>query len=100
MDDVKLAISEACTNAVKAHSGASLPVGILIAPEDSRLEFAVMDKAGGFDASLIADRPIRSDDLVEGGIGLHIIRSLFPAAVVEPNGDGGTTVRFAVDVTA
>ena len=41
--------------------------------------------------------PPIDDDSGEGGIGLQIIKSLFPQAVVEPNPDGGTTVRFAVE---
>lgn len=94
VDDIKLAISEACTNAVKAQDG-DVPVGILARPEDSQVEFRVVDRAGGFDESAVTKEPI-TDDLAEGGIGLQIIRSLFPEAVVEPNPDGGTVVRFAV----
>lgn len=57
----------------------------------------MIDRAGGFDASAVVPPKI-DDDLGEGGIGLQIIKSLFPEAVVESNPDGGTTVRFAVDV--
>lgn len=94
VDDVKLAISEACTNAVKARDSSS-PVGIIVQPTDSRIEFEVVDRAGGFDEAALS-RPGLDDELIEGGIGLQIIRSLFPDAAVEPNPDGGTTVRFAV----
>jgi serine/threonine-protein kinase RsbW len=94
VDDIKLAISEACTNAVKAHDG-ELPVGILARPDESKVEFRVVDRAGGFDETAVAS-PESEDDLAEGGIGLQIIRSLFPEAVVEPNPEGGTVVRFAV----
>lgn len=92
VDDIKLAISEACTNAVKA-DGQTLPVGIYARPEDANVEFRVVDRAAGFE-----EPPPRSDEeeLVEGGIGLQIIRSLFPEAVVEPNPEGGTIVRFSV----
>jgi serine/threonine-protein kinase RsbW len=97
VDDIKLAISEACTNAVKAPDAldGKLPVGILVHPENAAIEFAVIDRAGGFDETAVAP-PDLADDLAEGGIGLQIIRSLFPQAVVEHNPDGGTTVRFAV----
>jgi len=94
VDDIKLAISEACTNAVKAKDG-SMPVGVLVQPVDAKLEFQIVDSAGGFDASVVSS-PASADDLGEGGIGLQIIKSLFPQAVVEPNPNGGTTVRFAV----
>jgi anti-sigma regulatory factor (Ser/Thr protein kinase) len=97
VDDIKLAISEACTNAVKAPAAVDgkLPVGILVHPDNSKIQFAVVDRAGGFDETAAA-APEHEDELVEGGIGLQIIRSLFPKAVVEHNPDGGTTVRFAV----
>jgi anti-sigma regulatory factor (Ser/Thr protein kinase) len=95
VDDIKLAISEACTNAVKAKDG-SVPVGIFVHPADSNLEFEVVDSAGGFDETTITP----SEQLEEGGIGLQIIKSLFPQAVVEPNPNGGTTVRFAVDCSS
>ena len=92
VDDIKLAISEACTNAVKAKDG-SVPVGIYVHPADANLEFEVVDSAGGFDESAMTPR---GEELEEGGIGLQIIKSLFPQAVVESNPNGGTTVRFAV----
>lgn len=92
VDDIKLAISEACTNAVKALE--RQPVGISVEREDSHVRFEVVDRAGGFDEEAAA-RPGLDEELAEGGIGLQIIRSLFPDAVVEPNPDGGTTVRFA-----
>ena len=92
VDDIKLAISEACTNAVKADER-SLPVGILARPEESAVEFRVVDQAGGFEEPAPG---ANGEELVEGGIGLQIIRSLFPEAVVEPNPEGGTIVRFSV----
>ena len=91
VDDIKLAISEACTNAVKAKDGA-VPVGIVVHPVDAKLQFEVVDSAGGFDVSSVSP----SEELEEGGIGLQIIKSLFPQAVVESNAGGGTTVRFDV----
>lgn len=94
VDDIKLAISEACTNAIKARD---LPVDIVVHSADSSIEFEIVDRAGGFDETAL-QRPGLDDELIEGGIGLQIIRSLFPDAAVEPNPDGGTTVRFAVPV--
>ena len=76
---------------MKAKDG-STPVGIFVHSHGSELEFQIVDRAGGFDVSSV-EQP---DELEEGGIGLQIIRSLFPKSVVESNPDGGTTVRFAV----
>jgi anti-sigma regulatory factor (Ser/Thr protein kinase) len=94
VDDIKLAISEACTNAIKAKTDGE-PVGIVVVPQQSMIEFQIVDRAGGFDPSVVSGRATE-EELAEGGIGLQIIKSLFPEAVVEGNPDGGTTVRFAV----
>ena len=66
---------------------------MFVHPENGQISFEVVDSAGGFDAGSLSP----SGELEEGGIGLQIIKSLFPQAVVEPNADGGTTVRFAVN---
>jgi anti-sigma regulatory factor (Ser/Thr protein kinase) len=70
-----------------------VPVGIFVRPDDGTIEFEVVDSAGGFEAATRTP----SEELEEGGIGLQIIQSLFPQAVVESNASGGTTVRFAVN---
>lgn len=98
VQDVKIAISEACTNAVKAHDSAlvAMPVRVVVQPADDRVEFHVIDVGGGFEhAGGNGERSV-GDDLMESGIGLHIIQSLFPDAQVGPNTEGGTTVRFSV----
>jgi serine/threonine-protein kinase RsbW len=100
VQDVKIAISEACTNAVKAHGTAlvAMPVRVIVQPADDRIEFQVVDAGGGFERSGgNGKRAAAPDDaLLESGIGLHIIQSLFPDADVGPNAEGGTTVRFTV----
>lgn len=100
VQDVKIAISEACTNAVKAHDTAlvAMPIRVIVQPDDERIEFHVIDAGGGFEhAAGNGERAAASDDvLLESGIGLHIIQSLFPDAQVGPNAEGGTTVRFSV----
>jgi serine/threonine-protein kinase RsbW len=100
VQDVKIAISEACTNAVKAHGNAlvTMPVRVIVQPADQRVEFQVIDAGGGFERSGgNGERSVVPDDvLLESGIGLHIIQSLFPDAEVGPNAEGGTTVRFTV----
>lgn len=98
VQDVKIAISEACTNAVKAHDSAlvAMPVRVIVEPADDRVAFHVIDAGGGFERAGNGDRAAAADDLLESGIGLHIIQSLFPDAQVGPNAEGGTTVRFSV----
>lgn len=97
VQDVKVGISEACTNAVKAHltSVAPGPVAVVVRALEDRVEFNVLDKGGG----ISADRPKPAasdvDGLGESGIGIHIIKALFPDADLS-NVNGGTSVRFSV----
>ena len=51
IDDLKLAVSEACTNAIEAHGGGDRDdhVRIRVLEGDDRLEVAVEDRGTGFD---------------------------------------------------
>ena len=101
VQDVKIAVSEACTNAVKAHGTAvvATPVRVIVRPMGDRVEFHIIDAGGGFERATNGDRKRSDTDaLLESGIGLQIIQALFPDTDVGPNPDGGTTVRFSTAV--
>lgn len=96
--DVRLAVSEACTNAVEAQieRGETGPVWVRVRVGVGRLEILVRDRGGGFDPEEVA----RSTDLTvparlehEGGLGIPLIRLLADEA--EFRGiDGGTEVTM------
>jgi len=102
VEDVKVAISEACTNSVKAHrdKGHNEPIELFAHTDDGEIIFEVVDAGGGIDTELqkaineSAATPAAG--LYEGSLGLMLIRSLFPATEIIRNGDHGTTVRFVV----
>ena len=99
VQDVKVAISEACSNAIKAHRSADVsdPVKLVVTPDSGRLWYEVEDRGHGFDESRPPGQPMTGDgELFEGGIGLMLIRSLFPDAEISRNRSGGMTVRFPV----
>ena len=100
VEDVKIALSEACTNSVKAHrdNGIDLPIRVIGISREDELVFEVVDEGPGID---LRKHQLRADEtppagLFEGSLGLTVIRSLFPNAEIGPNSDVGTTVRFAV----
>lgn len=103
VDDVKIAISEAVTNAVKAHTdgGVSFPVRIAIRLDGGSLRFEVIDAGPGFDATtVVADggEPVTPPaGLYEGSLGLTLIRSLFPEMQLRRNEQRGMTLGFAVE---
>jgi serine/threonine-protein kinase RsbW len=104
VEDVKVAVSEACTNSVKAHhdSGTAEPIELRARALDSELTFEIVDSGKGIDTELqkaveeTAATP--ATGLYEGSLGLTLIRSLFPGAEILRNDGRGTTVRFVVPV--
>ncbi len=104
VEDIKVAVSEACTNSVKAHrdSGTSEPVELRARTLDGELTFEIVDAGAGIDTKI--ERAVASESatpaagLYEGSLGLTLIRALFPGAEITRNDDRGTTVRFVVPV--
>jgi anti-sigma regulatory factor (Ser/Thr protein kinase) len=87
--DVKLAMSEAVTNAIQhGSSSSSDPIRIAAMAEGPRLVFEVHD-TGRF-----RPRVMRRGELSESGRGLEFMRVLMDEVDLRP-GDGGTLMRFA-----
>jgi anti-sigma regulatory factor (Ser/Thr protein kinase) len=87
--DVKLAMSEAVTNAIQhGSSSPSDPIKIGIAAEGQALVFEVLD-TGRF-----VPRVMRRGELSESGRGLEFMRVLMDEVDLRP-GDSGTLMRFA-----
>jgi anti-sigma regulatory factor (Ser/Thr protein kinase) len=87
--DVKLAMSEAVTNAIQHGSSSSNDrVHIEATDENGALVFYVRD-TGRF-----VPRVRRGDDLPESGRGLEFMRRLMDEVDLQPGSDG-TLVRFA-----
>lgn len=99
--DLKIAVSEACTNAVQAHQerGIATPIKLSVEEEDSALVYEIEDAGEGIDE--IPDEPPEvfrravEDMSDQQGMGLALIRALFPEAEFEPHGPG-TVVRFRI----
>ncbi len=98
--DLRLAVSEACTNAIQAQragrpgSDPDAPIVVRCALEDGRIELAVQDHGGGFDPDDLQAHPDITDPArleYEGGLGIPLIRLLADALEFQPS-PGGTTV--------
>ena len=94
LGDLKLALTEACSNSVRhAYADGEGTVEIRYVLHSNRLEIEVADDGEGFDLS--AERE-EGDDLVEGGLGIAIIRSIADEIEIGVGGDGrGSRLRFA-----
>jgi serine/threonine-protein kinase RsbW len=89
--DLKLAVSEACGNAVR-HAYASGPLGEIeldLVPGPDRLELVVEDHGAGIELPLAEREPSEL-----GGMGLSIIRAVVDELEVGPGPDGGTVVHM------
>jgi serine/threonine-protein kinase RsbW len=102
IDDLKLAVSEACTNAIEANmssgkagtDGAERPVRVTCWEAPERLEVCISDSGKGFDPDLLPEHPPVTDPdrlNFERGLGIPLIRSLVDDVRFE-SGDGGTSV--------
>jgi anti-sigma regulatory factor (Ser/Thr protein kinase) len=86
--DVKLAMSEAVTNAIQhGSSSPSDPIRILVLAEGPSLVFEVLD-TGRF-----VPRVMRRGELSESGRGLEFMRVLMDEVDLRPS-RGGTLMRF------
>lgn len=97
--DVKIAVSEACTNAVQAHMEREVegPITLRVTETGPDLVYEVADAGEGI--GHVPEEPPEvfrkaiEDAEHRQGMGLALIRSIFPQAEFEAT-DAGTTVRF------
>ena len=91
--DLKLALTEACSNSVRhAYGQGEGAVEILYELHDDHLAIEVVDDGEGF-----ADTHARGadEDLVEGGLGIAIIKAVADEFELGPrNGGRGSRLRF------
>jgi serine/threonine-protein kinase RsbW len=92
--DLKLALTEACTNSVRHayENGREGNVEILYELQPDRLVIEVGDEGAGFG-------PIKSgnghdEELEEGGLGIEIIRALADEVEIGAREEGGSRLRF------
>lgn len=101
VEDLKVAISEAVTNAIRAHTdaGTDEPIRVLATAGADSIRFDVVDRGAAAAArTVIADGdytpPVGFGDST---LGLLVISSLFPRVEFTPNPDGGTTVSIRIE---
>jgi serine/threonine-protein kinase RsbW len=100
VDDLKLAVSEACTNAMEAHAEAGLtePVNVRVLEAAERLEVQIIDRGPGFDPDNLPRHPPVTDPErlnFERGLGIPLIRTLIDDVQFVRTGTG-TMVRMVL----
>ena len=94
LSDLKLAITEACSNSVRhAYGEGDGHVDIRYELHPDRLVIEVADDGEGFDP---AEAEAGDENLSEGGLGIAIIRSIADELEIGPGAGGrGSRLRFA-----
>lgn len=102
VEDVKLAVSEACTNAVSVNAAADEPVHVLAAVKDGTLTIDVVDAGPGLDPSLLDEpgEPDSQDFTFERGLSLPLIRGLVDELEIIPREPHGTVLRMRLAVAS
>lgn len=100
IDDLSLAVSEACANAIDAQrsAGASEAVSVVLELDPASVVVTVTDHAGGFSLDDVDPLPDAGDPgrlRHERGLGLPLMRSLAESVRFTPTGDG-TAVQLEV----
>jgi serine/threonine-protein kinase RsbW len=88
VEDMRLAVTEACTNVVRHayHDGEPGPIDVVIRPVGDRLELIVSDRGMGMGPS---------PDVSGPGLGLPMISALADSVELEPNEGRGSRLSMA-----
>ena len=92
--DLKLALTEACSNSVRhAYGDGEGHVAISFELRDDRLIVAVADDGRGFEPDAVPGGD--EQELSEGGLGIAIIRSIADEVEIDGGADGtGSRLKF------
>jgi len=92
--DLKLAVTEACGNAVRhAYGDDSGEVHVSYAVRDDALEIVVEDRGRGLEGR--GTPTVAAAGPADGGMGMAIIKTIVDELAIDPGADGrGTVVRM------
>jgi serine/threonine-protein kinase RsbW len=103
IEDIKTAVSEACTNAIRYGGGADarMKVEVILTAEEDRLDILIKDPGAGGTPPHNVDVPdisgMVSGKSRLGGMGLYIIRELVDeAGFVQTDDDGGNQFHMVI----
>ena len=95
LGDLKLALTEACTNSVRhAYAGGQGTVQILYELHADRLVVEVIDDGDGFEPPSQPSDALDGAELSEGGLGIAIIEALADELEIREREQGGSSLRF------
>jgi serine/threonine-protein kinase RsbW len=93
LDDLKIAVTEACSNAIEAHEAilAEGPVVVRCVIDDHQVTVDIVDRGRGFDPDRVEALPAATDPRRlrhESGLGIPLMRTLTDEVAFSPDADG------------
>ena len=90
IEDMKVAVSEACSNAVKHSEDNKVSINFNLLNNGIQIE--IIDNGKGYDIDAIETPDLSNPK--EGGLGLFIIQTLMDEVDIESKGNQGTTIKM------
>ncbi|WP_455543740.1 ATP-binding protein [Intestinibacter sp.] len=90
IEDIKVAVSEACTNAIKHSLDNKFSVEYTIF--ENGLTIEIIDNGKGYDVDAVSKPNL--EEPKENGLGLFIIQSLMDDVDIKSNVDNGTIIKM------
>ena len=99
VDDVKVAISEACTNVIEhaydaTTSGTCALIHIRMTSREGELRLEIEDEGAGFDPKHLPKVDIEQRVQEEGGLGIYLMRQLMDEVKIESAPGSGTKITM------
>ena len=93
LDDLKIAVTEACSNAIEAHEAIldDGPVVVRCVIDDHQVTVDIVDRGRGFDPDRVETLPAATDPRRlrhESGLGIPLMRTLTDEVAFSPDADG------------
>jgi serine/threonine-protein kinase RsbW len=93
LDDLKIAVTEACSNAIEAHEAilADGPVVVRCVIDDHQVTVDIVDRGRGFDPDRVETLPAATDPRRlrhESGLGIPLMRTLTDEVAFSLDADG------------
>lgn len=97
-NDLKLAIGEACSNAVKFSRSPDSTITVTLEIQPKQVEIEVRNESNDFQPENLKIEPPSLEKMHEGGLGLYLIKQVMDHLKICCN-NGVTTVRMAKKIT-
>ncbi len=92
IEDIKIAVSEACNNAIQHSRGEEDFFNVVYTVDDQAICIEIVDNGKGFNLDEYQKPDL--DELKGNGLGIFIMRSLMDEVVIESQPNTGTVVKL------